>query len=131
VRTFVLRTAGQLDRLVRFLKTDIRGVIDAGDAIEVVVQAAHGSPTAAQYRFYFGVLLRCISQQVVVAGRRFPTEAWHEKFKRDFIGYEELPDGGMVGLSTQGLGVEGMASYMRRVEVYGAERGVHFAEEEG
>lgn len=39
-------------------------------------------------RFYWGVVLKQISEQARVAGQRYTVDAWHELFKRQFLGYE-------------------------------------------
>ncbi len=44
--------------------------------------------TARQNRFYWGYVLRSIADQARVGGQRYATEAWHELFKRQFLGYE-------------------------------------------
>lgn len=41
-----------------------------------------------QNAFYWGIVLRDISQQAAVEGRRYAPEAWHEHFKRVFLGYQ-------------------------------------------
>jgi hypothetical protein len=41
-----------------------------------------------QLRFYWGVLLRQISEQAVMNGVRYNAEGWHEAFKRQVLGFE-------------------------------------------
>lgn len=43
-----------------------------------------------QNRFYWGVLLRQISEQARVAGQQYTADAWHELGKRQFLGYEVI-----------------------------------------
>lgn len=44
--------------------------------------------TLRQNRFYWGYVLKCIADQARVEGQRYATEAWHELFKRQILGYE-------------------------------------------
>jgi hypothetical protein len=43
--------------------------------------------TIQQNRYYWGVLLKEISDQVMLEGQWWVSEAWHEYFKRKFLGY--------------------------------------------
>ena len=61
-----------------------------------VPQAARGAGLAAggrgmkragQRRYYWGVLLPAISAQARLGGRAYAAEAWHELFKRRFLGW--------------------------------------------
>ena len=51
-------------------------------------------------------------------GRQFADEAWHESFKRKFIGLAELPDGSMAGISTTTLSVAEFSDYVDRIRQY-------------
>lgn len=44
--------------------------------------------TLAQNAFYWGACLREISEQATILGQRYTIDAWHELFKRQFLGYE-------------------------------------------
>lgn len=46
------------------------------------------SRSIQQNSFYWGFILRDISQQAVIEGRRYVADAWHEHFKRTFLGYQ-------------------------------------------
>lgn len=39
-------------------------------------------------RYYWGVVLKEISEQASIDGQRWSVDAWHELFKRQFLGYE-------------------------------------------
>jgi hypothetical protein len=41
-----------------------------------------------QNAFYWGIVLRDIAQQAMIEGRRYIADAWHEHFKRTFLGYQ-------------------------------------------
>lgn len=51
---------------------------------------AEDDRTLRQNRFYFGVVLKQISEQARVAGQQYTAEAWHELGKRQFLGYEVI-----------------------------------------
>ena len=104
MRVFVLRERTHLDRLVRFL-TDTWGPQAESEApLEVTVGVFRGRRSDVQNRRYWAMLSE-VANQAEVHGRRYDAESWHEFFKRRFIGYRELPTGGMVGLSSAALSV--------------------------
>lgn len=81
-----------------------------------------------QNRLYWAVL-REISEQAMLSGKRFSDECWHEHFKRLFIGAVELPDGRMMGESTSKLSVSEFAEYLTKVQAFAVgELGVIFFE---
>lgn len=121
VRTFVLRTQTGVDRLCKLLQATWKEQFDAGRPLEVLVSEFKKKRSDAQNRLYW-LRLEGISQQVVVAGRRHPKESYHELFKRKFIGYEELPDGGgIIGLSTTTLDAREFSDYIGKIEAWAAE----------
>ncbi len=72
-------------------------------------------------------LLREVAATVWINGKQFSDEVWHEHFKRQFIGREEitLPSGEVEvrGISTTTLSVEDMGNYMREIERWCVEQG--------
>lgn len=84
--------------------------------------------TTAQNRRYWGRgVLSQIAEQAVVGGKQFSTEVWHEQFKRQFIGVEELPDGSVRGKSSAKLTTAQFSEFCAQVEAYAAtELGVTF-----
>lgn len=84
--------------------------------------------TNAQNRRYWGNgVLKQIADQAVVNGRLFSADIWHEQFKRQFIGVEELPNGQVIGKSSAGLTTEEFCIFSDQVEAYAAnELGVTF-----
>jgi len=74
-------------------------------------------------------LLTEVSQHVVVSGKKFSTEAWHEYLKGVLLGFDEilLPDGTtrQIPLSTAGLDVAEFSEYIERIYAWAAsEHGV-------
>ena len=130
MRSYVLRTANQVHRLVRILQATWKERLDAGRPLEVVVTEFTGRRSDAQNRLYWARLEQ-VSQQVVVDGRRYPKECWHEFLARRFIGYSELPSGGMLALSTTTLDVAEFSDYLGKIEAWAVEEhGVVFDEED-
>ena len=77
--------------------------------------------TKPQNRRYWGRgVLAQIAEQAVVNGRLFSAESWHEQFKRQFIGYDELPNGQIVGKSSADLNTEEFSEFCAKVEAYAA-----------
>jgi hypothetical protein len=128
LRVFVLRSQSHLDRLVRFLTDTWGPQAECDQPLEVTVGVWRGRRSDAQNRRYWAIL-GAVAEQAVIKGRRYDAESWHEFFKRKFIGYRELPTGGMVGLSSAGLSVEEFSAYMTQVEASAvSEHGVVFEE---
>lgn len=86
--------------------------------------------TAKQNKRYWGRgVLAQISEQAVVHGRRYSAENWHEQFKRQFIGVEELPSGQVVGKSSTELTTSEFADFCDQVEAFAAAQlGVTFVD---
>lgn len=93
-----------------------------------VLTVARRKRTSKQNRRYWGGgVLAQIAAQAVVNGRQYPAEVWHEQFKRQFIGVEELPSGEVVGKSSKGLDTAEFSAFCDQVEAWAAtELGVTF-----
>lgn len=97
------------------------------NAAQAVMQAPDGwfvtlsecTRTLEQNARYWGRgILTQIAEKAVVGGRRFSAEAWHEQFKRQFIGIIELPNGQVIGQSSAKLGVKDFTKFVDKVEAY-------------
>ena len=84
--------------------------------------------TPAQNRRYWGKgVLAQIAAQAAPGGKLYTAEIWHEQFKRQFIGVEELPNGQVIGKSSTGLDTADFCKFSDQVEAYAAaELGVTF-----
>lgn len=93
-----------------------------------VLTVAKRKRSNPQNRRYWGRgVLAQIAEQAVVEGRMFPERIWHEQFKRQFIGVEELPSGEVIGKSSADLSAAEFAEFCTQVEAYAAqELGVRF-----
>jgi hypothetical protein len=96
-------------------------LVTHGD-IELILRPYKSKRSLDQNARYWAIL-REIAAVVWVDGKQFSDEAWHEHFKRTFIGCDDLPGGGTVGISTTTLTVAEFADYMTRIEQWCAEQG--------
>lgn len=125
-KTFVLRGEPNAQALWNFLKHNWRALADAGKPLAVSV-AEHRAKRSGEQNRRLWALLNEIAEQAMLDGKHYSTEAWHEMFKRQFIGVEELPGGGTVGISTTTLNVEEFGAYMTRLEAWAAQNfGIEF-----
>ena len=77
--------------------------------------------TPRQNRRYWGRgVLAQIAEQATVRGKLYSAEIWHEQFKRQFIGIEELPSGEVVGKSSAGLSTAEFCVFCDQVEAFAA-----------
>jgi hypothetical protein len=108
----------------------------AGVQLVAEIKEREDDRTLQQNRFYWGPCLRDISAQAVVAGMRYEPEAWHELFKRKFLGFE-ITKTSVAGRkrpvvirrlrSTSKLKVRAMSKYLDQVQAFAAtELGVQF-----
>ena len=119
LRTFILREEVNANALWSFLKANWRDTAKAGKPLAVTVQEYKAKRTGDQNRYYWRTLNE-IAGQAWVGGKQFSADSWHEFFKRQMIGHEELPHGGTVGISTTSLSVAEFAEYVGKVEAYAA-----------
>jgi hypothetical protein len=84
--------------------------------------------TPKQNKRYWGKgVLAQIAEQAAPNGKLYSAKVWHEQFKRDFIGVEELPNGDVVGMSSTDLDTAEFSAFCDQVEAYAAtELGVTF-----
>ena len=109
-------------QLFPFLQTVLQG------GHRWVLTVSKRKRTKPQNRRYWGRgVLAQIAEQAVANGKLYSAENWHEQFKREFIGYEELPNGQIVGKSSTELSTEDFSKFCDQVEAYAAtELGVTF-----
>lgn len=107
-----------------FLKNVLQG------SAEWVLTITRKKRTSAQNKRYWGRgVLAQVSEQARVGGRRYSAEAWHEQFKRQFIGIIELPNGQVQGKSSTDLTTKEFSEFCQMVEAFAAtELGVVFVD---
>lgn len=114
----------------------IRAIEIISDApFQVVIRKYKEKRTSQQNQTYWG-RLQDISEQLILDGRRYDAETWHEQMKRDFLpemcekGVEKwkyLPEGSRVlNMSTTDLNTKEFYDYRLQVEADGAGMGVMF-----
>lgn len=105
--------------------------------LAVTIEPEEDARTAQQNRFYWGVLLKEISEQAAPGGQKWSAEAWHELGKRQFlpritkrvkVAGRPRPVVTTVIGSTKGLSVKRMGKYMEQFMAFAAtELGVQFS----
>ena len=122
-RTFRIQGAAGIKPAFRTAYDLVAGLMrDAGTGYELVLRPLKSKRSIDQNKRYWALLLE-LSDIAWVDGKQFSKDAWHEHFKREFIGIEELPGGGQIGISTAKLSVEEFGNYMTRIEQWSAEQG--------
>lgn len=109
-----------------------------GKKAHIVAKEAEDDRSIQQNRFYWGVILAQIADQARVDGQRYIDEAWHELFKRQFLGYrfKKVMVAGRrrktvsrVLRSTTELKVRPMSHYLEQVIAFAVtDLGVRFTE---
>lgn len=122
-RTFRIQGAAGVRPAFRAAWDLVQGLMrETGTGYELVLRPLKSKRSLDQNRRYWKLLLE-LSDVAWVGDRQFTKDAWHEYFKREFIGIEELPGGGQIGISTARLSVEEFGNYMTRIEQWAAEQG--------
>lgn len=118
-RTFILREERNKAALYATLDANWRAMAEQGKPLAVDVHE-HKDKRSVEANKYYWTLLRFIASNAWLDGKRYSDEAWHEHFKQAMIGYEELPNGKQMGISTTKLNVSEFADYLRNIEQYAA-----------
>jgi hypothetical protein len=122
-RLFVLRETHHLAGLMAFLNANWQTFAREGKYLAVTVGLHKDKRSLEQNRRYFGpAVLGAIAEQAWLDGRRFSKDAWHEFFKRQFIGQIDLPGGGLLAMSSTDLNVEQFSEFMEQVTSYAAQQ---------
>jgi hypothetical protein len=76
--------------------------IENGRMARITAREYEEDRSLKQNRYYWGVVLPEISEQARSEGQRYTVDAWHELFKRQFLGYsvERYRVAGRSGCST-------------------------------
>lgn len=110
---------------------------EAGKSVHIVAKEDEEDRSLEANRYYWGVLLKTISEQVRTPDRWTP-DAWHQLFRRQFLGYgirkhtvagKKKPVVIRALRSTRDLTVKQFATYVEQITAYAAvELGVTFEE---
>lgn len=106
-----------------------KGLILAGRRVRVLVEEAEDMRSVRQNRWYWGVLLREVSEQARIDGQRWTADAWHELGKRQFLP-RKVSKVAVAGRkkktvivtiqSTTGLSVRRMSEYLEQFSAFAA-----------
>lgn len=118
-KVFILRGEAQAKALWAFLKANWQQMADEKRYLAITVTEWKNKRSVEQNKRLWKILNE-IAEQAWVNGDQYSADAWHEMFKRKFIGQEELPDGGILGISTTTLNVSEFGDYMTKIEAYAA-----------
>jgi hypothetical protein len=130
-REFTLRNPSVWSMLVAFVKANAGQAADKGEPLRVIVTAEESQRNAQQNRFYWGAVLRAISEQAWIDGRQYDKDVWHEYLSRKYGVCEEmtLPDGEIITRrkSTTLMTVGEFTTYLNQVQAHaGGTLGVEF-----
>lgn len=119
-KTFVLRDRLIVDRMWAFIGLHWEMLANTKKPLEVIIRQLSSKRSSQQNKRYQAILTQ-IAEEGDANGVKYSKEAWHEYFKREFIGVMDLPLGGTIGISTTMLDTEEFNEYMLKVEVFAAQ----------
>lgn len=119
LKTFVIRSQEQADRLAAFVGANWKACADQGKPLSVVASEYKSKRNLEQNAAYWR-LLSAIADTAWIDGKQFSKEAWHIHFASKFIGYTEGPGGELVPMSTTGLSVHEFSEYMEKIQACAA-----------
>jgi hypothetical protein len=119
-RQFILDGEQQASSLWAFLRNNWKALAGAGKPLLVTVEHYRKRRSNKQNARYWAILQN-IADNAWVNGQKYSAETWHEFFKGKFIGYIDLPYGGMQAMSSAGLKTDEFAEYTTQVEVFGVQ----------
>lgn len=93
---------------------------EAGKPLSVSVQKHKAKRSSEQNKLLHSIETE-IAEQAWIDGKQYSKDSWHGYFAQEFIGYEELPKGGKLYISTASLSVEEMSAHIERIMRYAAE----------
>lgn len=137
-KTFVINGPEEAHRVVnQVYQQHLKPAAADGVIMQLEVKEYENDRSLQQNRFYWGPCLKEISQQAKVAGVQYTDEAWHQLFKRMFLGFE-IEKVHVAGRkkptiirrlrSTRKLGVRAFSKYLDQLQAYAAtELGVQFS----
>lgn len=98
-------------------------LIDMGRRVRLQVEEVEDERTLKQNSFYWGAMLRDVSEQAIIDGQRYTKDMWHEYGKREFLprvikrvrvaGRKNPVVTRTIG-STKGLSVRKMSVYLEK-----------------
>ncbi|CAJ0710663.1 recombination protein NinB [Ralstonia thomasii] len=123
-KEFTLRSPGIWPTVLAFIKANAQACLERGHPLRIIVTAEERRRTSEANKFYWGVVLRDISEQAWVQGRQFDTSTWHAYFAELYGEKVEitLPDGRIhvTRRSTSDMSVGDFSEYLAKVQAHAA-----------
>jgi len=120
-REFLLTGEVPAAAMWQFVKSNARPFAERGHPLRVIVTDEEEDRLEQQIRYYFGVVMKAVAENVWVDGQQFSKEVWHQHFARKFLPPTEmiLPDGEVVivraSIARGKIGVRAMAKFTEEV----------------
>ena len=114
---FIIRSESILERAITFARNNWAAMSKGKHPLVIEFYPEAAKRNIQQNRYYWQILHQ-IEAQAWVEGRQYSAEVWHECAKRRFIGYTDLPGGGMMAQSTTDLSTKEFAEYVQKVEAW-------------
>jgi len=132
----IVQTREQAHQAITQGYAHAKSILDNGRPARVRVEEHEDDRSEQQNKFYWGPCLGDISEQARIDGQRYTKEAWHNLFKRVFLGYEIVREK-VAGRkkttiirrlrSTRNLKVRAFSKYLDELQAFAAtEHGVRF-----
>ena len=129
MRSFVLRTDLNAKQLYGFLKHNWTAFAAQGKPLAVTV-TEHKSKRSGQANRRYWAILTQIAEAAWSGGRRYTKEQWHHYYAGELLGWDELPGGRMVPISTSTLDVAAFSEYTDKIVAHATtELGVEIDEQ--
>lgn len=116
-----------------YLLDRIRTALDDAteyDDCEVIIQP-YKSKRSFEQNQRLWKLYNEIAENVWIDGRKYETKVWHEYFKTQYLGFDDLtlPDGKtvIIPFSTTKLNIKQMSDYQAKIEKFGIEHGIEWS----
>lgn len=124
-KVFVLRDKQSAQRMIDHIKAFAGPMAAAGTPLVAEIgEYRQKRSNDANARYW--ALLTEIAEQVVIEGKRFSKDAWHQWFRDQYAPKEDSPSG-LVAMSTSAMTKPQFQEYMTRIEVHAIQTlGVEF-----
>ena len=116
-----------------YLLDRIRIVLDDAtkdDDCEVIIQPFKSKRSLEQNQRLWK-LYNEIADNVWIDGRKYEAKVWHEYFKTEYLGFDDLtlPNGKtvIIPLSTTKLNTKQMTEYQTKIELFGSSHGIEWS----
>jgi hypothetical protein len=127
-QSFLLDREANVIGAIAFIRDHWKQAAKAGRTLVVTIAEWDSKRTSRANRKYWAQL-REISEQVNVHGRHFSAYVWHKHFAGAMLGFEDMPDGSTVPMSTRNLKVKEFDDYRKQVESHAvSELNVRFSQ---